>query len=122
MGYVIIKNKNQIVKSVTFFNYLVNLQRSRLYGILRNNNISKTKPTIEYLDCSGEFFVEWIKNKFVDGMTFNNIHLDHKARHFQMGTLICSHVVRYLVGNGTHTEHTRSLSSTLLLVVCSGVK
>ena len=24
-----------------------------------------------------EFFVEWIKNKFVDGMTFDNIHLDH---------------------------------------------
>ena len=65
-------------KECNIFGYLVHLQRKRLYTILRNNNnISKTKPTIEYLDCSAEFFVEWIKNKFVDGMTFDNIHLDH---------------------------------------------
>ena len=70
------KQKNRCGKC-NIFGYLVNLQRSRLYTILHNNNISKTKPTIEYLDCSSEFFVEWIKNKFVDGMTFDNIHLDH---------------------------------------------
>ena len=70
------KEKNKCEKC-NIFGYLVHLQRSRLYRILRNNNISKTKPTIEYLDCSAEFFVEWIKNKFNDNMTFDNIHLDH---------------------------------------------
>ena len=59
------------------FGYLVDLQRRRLYIILHNNNILKTNPTIEYLDCSADFFVEWIKNKFVNGMSFDNIHLDH---------------------------------------------
>ena len=70
------KEKNRC-ENCNIFSYLVNLQRKRLRDILRNNNISKTKPSIEYLDCSAVFFVEWIKNKFVDGMTFDNIHLDH---------------------------------------------
>ena len=71
------KHKSRCEKC-NIFGYLVHLQRSRLNKILRNNNnISKTKSTIEYLDCSVDFFLEWIKNKFVDGMTFDNIHLDH---------------------------------------------
>jgi hypothetical protein len=39
--------------------------------------LTKTKPTIEYLDCSPEFFKEYMKIKMVDGMTFDNIHIDH---------------------------------------------
>ena len=49
-------------KNCNIFGYLVNLQRNRLRDFLRSNNISKTKPSIEYLDCSVEFFLEWIKN------------------------------------------------------------
>jgi exonuclease III len=41
-------------------------------------NIEKTKPSIEYLGCSAEYFREYIKSKMTEEMTFDNIHYDHK--------------------------------------------
>ena len=57
--------------------YLVNLQRNRIYRFLNDNTIKKTKTTVEYLDCSPEYFKNFIKSKMVEGMTFDNIHIDH---------------------------------------------
>ena len=57
--------------------YLVHLQRNRINQVLKQNDYTKTKSTIEYLDCSPEFFVEWMKSKFVENMSFDNIHIDH---------------------------------------------
>ena len=57
--------------------YQVNLQRKAIYRIMKQTNIEKTKPSIEYLGCSAEYFHNYIKSKMVDGMTFDNIHYDH---------------------------------------------
>ena len=37
----------------------------------------KSKHTIEYLGCSNEVLLIHITNKMVDGMTFDNTHIDH---------------------------------------------
>ncbi len=58
-------------------NCLVSLQRSSIRRMLLSGNLTKLKPTIEYLGCSAEYFLEYLKNKMIDGMTFNNIHIDH---------------------------------------------
>ena len=44
---------------------------------MKLTNIEKTKPSIEYLGCSAEYFREYIKSKMTDEMTFENIHYDH---------------------------------------------
>jgi len=57
--------------------YLINLQRINLKRVLKLTNIEKTKPSIEYLDCSAEYFQNFIQSKMTEGMTWDNIHLDH---------------------------------------------
>ena len=57
--------------------YSIQLQRKQIYRIMKQTSINKTKPSIEYLGCSVEYFREYIKSKMVEGMTFNNIHYDH---------------------------------------------
>ena len=44
---------------------------------MKNTDISKTKSSIEYLDCSPEYFKSYIESKFIEGMNFDNIHYDH---------------------------------------------
>ena len=56
---------------------LVALQRSHIWRVMKQSDLSKTKPTIEYLGCSVEYFQNYIKSKFVDDMTFDNIQYDH---------------------------------------------
>jgi hypothetical protein len=53
------------------------LQRNSLKRLLKESSQVKTKRTIEYLGCDGDFFVEHIKKKMIDGMTVDNIHIDH---------------------------------------------
>ena len=53
--------------------WLIYIQRSRISQILK----SKTKKTQEYLGCTGEFLYNYIQSKMTDGMTFDNIHIDH---------------------------------------------
>ena len=69
--------KNHCKKCISINEYLVLLQRKRLNQILKLTNITKTKPSIEYLSCSGEYFKEYIEKKMIDGMMWDNIHLDH---------------------------------------------
>ena len=64
--------------------YLVGLQRKNLKRCLKLSNLSKTKPSIEYLGCSSEYFVEYFKkkmdlfNQFSEvEMNWDNIHIDH---------------------------------------------
>ena len=56
---------------------LINIQRHNIWKIMKKEDIVKTKPTIEYLGCSAEYFKNYIQSKMVDGMTFDNIHYDH---------------------------------------------
>jgi hypothetical protein len=57
--------------------YLVLLQRSAMNRIFYKTDIEKTKASIEYLGCDVKYFKEVIEKKMVEGMTWNNIHLDH---------------------------------------------
>ena len=64
--------------------YLINLQRGSLKRCLKLSNLEKTKPSIEYLGCSAEYFIEYFKkkmdlfNQFSEiEMTWDNIHIDH---------------------------------------------
>ena len=56
---------------------LVLLQRGSLNRIIKTKNITKTKPSIQYLNCSCEYFKEFIEKKMTGGMNWDNIHLDH---------------------------------------------
>jgi hypothetical protein len=65
-------------KECNFKLYLVNLQRGQLRRLFNKTDvIKKTKPSIEYLGCSSEYFIEYIEKQFKDGMNWDNIHLDH---------------------------------------------
>ena len=64
-------------KDCNIYLYLVNLQRHRISKVMKINNITKTKSSIEYLDCSSEYFKSYIESKFIEGMNFDNIHYDH---------------------------------------------
>jgi len=64
--------------------YLINLQRVHIYNCLKNSNLEKTKPSISYLDCSAEYFIEYFEkkmnlwNEYHDvKMNWDNIHTDH---------------------------------------------
>jgi len=45
--------------------------------IMKQTNIEKTQPSIEYLGCSAVYFREYISKKMTAEMTFDNIHYDH---------------------------------------------
>ena len=64
-------------KDCSLQTYLINLQRGSLQRILKNTTIQKVKHTVEYLGCNSEYFMEYIKSKMSDDMTFDNIHIDH---------------------------------------------
>ena len=64
--------------------YLINLQRKQLRKCLKNSNLQKTKPSISYLDCSVEYFIEYFQKKMNNWnetnevkMNWGNIHIDH---------------------------------------------
>jgi hypothetical protein len=71
------KRQKRYCKDCSIYSYLVNLQRCRIIQNLKNKNIAKSQSTIEYLDCSPEYFKNYIESKMIDGMTFDNIHIDH---------------------------------------------
>ena len=71
-------------KECDFKQYLINLQRSQIKRCLNNSHLEKTKPSIEYLGCSAEYFIEYFKKKMDKfnlfseiEMTWDNIHIDH---------------------------------------------
>ena len=57
--------------------YLIQLQRHQIWRVMKQTNIEKTQPSIEYLGCSAVYFKEYISKKMTDDMTFDNIHYDH---------------------------------------------
>ena len=64
--------------------YLVYIQRKSIKRCLKSSNLEKTKPSIEYIGCSAEYFIEYFKKKIElfnqyseIEMTFDNIHIDH---------------------------------------------
>ena len=59
------------------FKYLADIQRTSIKRVMRLTNLEKTKRSIEYLGCSAEYFKDYLQSKMVEGMSFENIHLDH---------------------------------------------
>ena len=49
--------------------------RSRLSNALQGN--AKSESTMKLLGCTGEQAVQWIESQFKDGMTWDNIDVDH---------------------------------------------
>ena len=65
-------------KECNFTLYLVKLQRNQLRRLFKKTDVvKKTKPSIEYLGCSSDYFINYIEKQFEEGMNWNNIHLDH---------------------------------------------
>jgi hypothetical protein len=70
------KRKTQC-KQCSPLQVLINIQRKSLQRVLKRSDLSKTKATIEYLGCSAEHFMEYLKLKMTPDMTMDNIHIDH---------------------------------------------
>jgi len=56
---------------------LIGLQRKSIQRVLKRSELTKTQSTIEYLGCSSEHFMEYLKLKMTPDMTMDNIHIDH---------------------------------------------
>lgn len=98
--------------------YMIHLQRNNMQRIMKQTNIEKTKPSIEYLGCSAEYFREYIKSKMTEEMNFDNIHYDHIKPvsafdlEFEEELLNCCHYTNFqpllatdnLVKNGKWSE------------------
>lgn len=55
--------------------------RARIYSAFKDQGQLKAKRTWKYLDCSSDFFQEWLQSQLYDGMTLDNYgkvwHIDH---------------------------------------------
>lgn len=69
--------KSSCKECISINQHLVLLQRGSLFRILKSSNVTKTKPSIDYLGCSAEYFIEYLGRKMTDEMSWDNIHLDH---------------------------------------------
>ena len=56
---------------------LINIQRRSIHRVLKRSELTKTQSTIEYLGCSAEHFMNYLKLKMTPDMTMDNIHIDH---------------------------------------------
>jgi hypothetical protein len=54
------------------------IHRSRTRVRLALKGVGKDAPTIELLGCTAEQFRKHIESKLTDGMTFDNVHIDHR--------------------------------------------
>ena len=70
------KIKNRC-KDCFFQTYLINLQIKSIKRLFKKPNIKTVNRTIKYLGCDSDFFIKFFQSKMVDGMTFENIHIDH---------------------------------------------
>ncbi len=64
-------------KTCSISTYLINLQKRQVLKIFEKRDNKKVKHSVEYLGCDSNYFLEYIKSKMIDGMTFDNIHIDH---------------------------------------------
>jgi hypothetical protein len=64
-------------RDCNIFKFLANLQSHQIRRVLKEGNQTRTRPTIEYLGCTAEYFHDYLKSKMTEGMTFENIHIDH---------------------------------------------
>jgi hypothetical protein len=88
----ILKNKDKIKKYRTYYSdkrrkesNLVRISeniRRRINIFLKTKNIKKTSKTFEVLGCTPQFLKQYLEQKFLDGMSWDNYgyygwHIDH---------------------------------------------
>lgn len=66
----------------TDYNFkMIRYMRTRVYNAFKSQSVGKTQHISEYLDCTKEFFKEWIAFQLTDEMTTENYgevwHIDH---------------------------------------------
>ena len=44
---------------------------------MKLTNLNKEQHSINYLGCDVEYFRDYMEKKMINGMTFENIHIDH---------------------------------------------
>lgn len=84
------KHKDKFIRNSMKWNYhkletdilfkLKNLLRGRIYSFLKSKGVRKLKSTEDIVGCSKEYLKEYLENKFVDGMSWDNQgkwHIDH---------------------------------------------
>jgi hypothetical protein len=71
------QRQKTLCKQCSPLQVLISLQRNSLQRILKRSELTKTQSTIEYLGCSSEYFMNYLKLKMTDEMTMDNIHIDH---------------------------------------------
>jgi hypothetical protein len=64
-------------RDCNIFKFLANLQGEQICRLLKEGNQVRTRPSIEYLGCTAEYFHDYLKSKMTEGMTFENIQIDH---------------------------------------------
>jgi hypothetical protein len=70
---------NERLKTDTLFK-LSHIVRTRIYKIIKINNINKSVKTFDIVGCSPKFLKEYLEKKFIDGMRWDNRsewHIDH---------------------------------------------
>lgn len=56
---------------------LIDKQRKQIKRCFQYTSLKKTKSSIEYLGCDINTFILHMENKLTEGMTWDNIHIDH---------------------------------------------
>ena len=64
-------------KDCSFQTYLIYLQTQSINRLFKKPTIKFVNHTIEYLGCDSDFFLDFFQSKMIDGMTLENIHMDH---------------------------------------------
>ena len=71
------KKRKTNCKICSISTYLINIQKRQLLKIFEKTDNKKVNHTVEYLGCDSSYFLEYIKSKMIDDMTFDDIHIDH---------------------------------------------
>ncbi len=71
------KRQKKSCKECNPLHVLIAIQRGSIHRALKQSELTKTQSTIEYLGCSAEHFMEYLKLKMTPDMTIDNIHIDH---------------------------------------------
>ena len=59
-------------------NHLVGIVRSRVYSVVKGK---KTKSSLEYLGCSGEYYRTYLEKMFLEGMSWDNYGKEWEIDH-----------------------------------------
>jgi len=71
------KRIRQTCQICNFNQYLIKKQRNHIKRCFQYTSLKKTKSSIKYLGCDINIFISHMEKKLTEGMTWDNIHIDH---------------------------------------------